>query len=107
MTLRRLKPIIPKRQVNGDGLLQRATAIANISSLCCLLAVLFAAGAAAAGATDPYASNNGLYPPDYYNPPPSEGPYKFRKLSHAYPETAPAHTWLDVRPKGPITVENA
>jgi hypothetical protein len=58
-------------------------------------------------AADPFASNFGVYPPAGSNPPPFDGPYTFRKLSHDYPTQPPAQSWLDVKPKGRITVDNA
>jgi hypothetical protein len=61
----------------------------------------------AAQSPDPFASNFGVLPPANANPPPFEGPYKFRALSHDYPAQPPAHSWLDVKPKGRITVDNA
>ena len=56
---------------------------------------------------DPWASNNGFAVPADANPPPFDGPYKFRRLSHDYPSAPPAHSWLDVKPHGPITLDNA
>ncbi len=56
---------------------------------------------------DPYASNNGLTVPSDADPPPVDGPYKFRRLSHNYPAAPPAHSWLDVKPHGRITLDNA
>src|SRR3978361_1904715 len=58
-------------------------------------------------AADPFASNFGVYPPAGSNPPPFEGPYKLRVLRHNYPKQPPARSWLDVKPKGRITVDNA
>ena len=75
------------------------------------LALAFLGGLALCGGAraqvGPYASNNGVAVPPDANPPPFDGPYKFRKLSHDYPSAPPAHSWLDARPKGPITVDNA
>ncbi len=73
-----------------------------------LLSISALAGAATAqDASGPFASNNGLAVPHGSNPPPFDGPYKFRRLSHDYPASPPAHSWLDERPKGPITLANA
>ncbi len=72
------------------------------------LAGMSATGSARAGeALDPWASNNGFAVPADANPPPFDGPYKFRRLSHDYPSAPPAHSWLDVKPHGLITLDNA
>lgn len=72
-----------------------------------LISALLPGTAVAADAPDPFASNFGVYPPADSNPPPFEGPYKFRKLSHDYPAQPPERSWRDVEPKGRITVANA
>ena len=81
---------------------------AAVAVLLCLTTFAPSSRAAeAAGADDPYASNFGRYPPAGPEPQPFPGPYKYRALSHDYPAAPPARSWLDVKPKGPITVENA
>jgi hypothetical protein len=62
---------------------------------------------AVAQTREPFAPNFGVLPPDNSDPPPFDGPYKFRSLSHDYPAAPPEHSWLDVKPKGRITVDNA
>src|SRR5271166_2106624 len=75
------------------------------------LALAFLGGLALCGGAraqvDPYASNNGFYPAATGGVRPFSGPYVFRALSHNYPSAPPKQSWLDVRPKGPITLENA
>lgn len=81
--------------------------IAPVSVLL-MLGVSALGGVAKAGPPpDPFASNNGIAVPNGVNPPPFSGPYEFRKLSHDYPAAPPSHSWLDARPKGPITLANA
>jgi len=73
-----------------------------------MLGVSALGGVAKAGPPpDPFASNNGIAVPNGVNPPPFSGPYEFRQLSHDYPATPPSHSWLDARPKGPITLAKA
>jgi hypothetical protein len=77
-------------------------------SVFAVLGVSALSGVAKAGPPpDPFASNNGIAVPNGANPPPFSGPYEFRQLSHNYPKTPPSHSWLDARPKGPITLANA
>jgi hypothetical protein len=79
----------------------------SVAPLLALAMVGSLALAGGARAADPFDSNNGFYPPANSNPPPFDGPYKFRQLSHNYPSAPPAHSWLDVKPNGPITLDNA
>lgn len=65
------------------------------------------ASPAHAASLDPWASNNGFAVPQNADPPPFDGPFKFRKLSRDYPAAPPAHSWLDVKPHGRITINNA
>ena len=53
-----------------------------------------------ASATDPFASNNGLYPP--------EGQWSgaYRSLNYDYPESA-ENKWFVVAPRAPLSIENA
>jgi len=71
------------------------------------VAALACAYPASCAGVDPWASNNGFTVPADANPPPFDGPYKFRRLSHDYPSAPPAHSWLDVKPHGRITLNNA
>ena len=80
---------------------------ASLLGLAMIGTVAISGGARAADPADPYASSNGFYPPADSNPPPFDGPYKFRQLSHNYPSSPPAHSWLDVKPRGRITLDNA
>src|ERR1700745_3230632 len=84
-----------------------ATAATALSLELALIPALLPATAVAAEAPDPFSSNFGVYPPPGSNPPPFEGLYKFRKLSHDYPAQPPERSWRDIKPKGPITVANA
>jgi hypothetical protein len=66
-----------------------ATAVTTLTLTLAPISALMPAAAVAADAPDPFASNFGVYPPADSNPPPFEGPYKFRKLSHDYPAQPP------------------
>jgi hypothetical protein len=72
-----------------------------------IAAVLALSPVYAGDGVDPYASNNGFAVPADANPPPFDGPYKFRQLSRNYPTSPPARSWLDVKPRGRITLDNA
>jgi hypothetical protein len=78
----------------------------SAASLLALAAMAMAAACGGARAQDPFASNNGFYPPGDLNPP-LTGPYRYRQLSHNYPSSPPSHSWLDAKSRGPITVDNA
>src|SRR5947209_14549807 len=85
---------------------KRALSFTFIAVLAAASAALTAPAGAGDG-PDPYADNNGLSVPANANPPPFEGPYKFRRLSHTYPAQPPAHSWLDVKPHGQLTLDSA